>query len=56
MNGTNQKVYLYVKQVSALVDACEDYSCFGEVIFFCHVEGFKMEQRAAIKFCVRLRN
>jgi transposase len=32
-----------------LVDAYENYSCFGEVGFF-----IKMEQRAAIKFCVKL--
>jgi hypothetical protein len=38
-----------------LVDAYEDYSCFDEVIFFCPVEGFKMEQTAAIKFCVKLK-
>jgi hypothetical protein len=49
-------VYLYDVQVSTcLVDAYEDYNCFDEVIFFCHVKGFKMEQRAAIKFCVKLK-
>jgi hypothetical protein len=37
-----------------LVDAYEDYSCFDGVSFF-HVEGFKMERRAAIKFCVKLK-
>jgi hypothetical protein len=34
-----------------MVDAYEDYSCFGGQ-FFRRVESFKMEQRAAIKFCV----
>jgi hypothetical protein len=38
-----------------LVDAYEDYSCFGEVSFLGRVEVFKMEQRAAIKFCAKLK-
>jgi hypothetical protein len=44
-----------VQVLICLVDAYEDYSCFGEVIFFCRIEGFKMEQRAAIKFSVKLK-
>jgi hypothetical protein len=32
----------------------EDYSCVGEGNFF-RVEVFKIEQRAAIKFCVKLK-
>jgi hypothetical protein len=49
-----ENVYLYDMQVSTcLVYAYEDYSCFGEVSFFRRVEGFKMERRAAIKFCVK---
>jgi hypothetical protein len=43
-------------QVSiCVVDAYEDYSCFGEVSFFFCVEGFKTEERAAIKLCVKLK-
>jgi hypothetical protein len=42
-------------QVSCLVDAYEDYSCFSEVSFYRRVEGFNMEQRAAIKFRVKLK-
>jgi hypothetical protein len=42
-------------QVSTcLVDTYEDYSCFGEVSFFDVSKGFEMEQRAAIKFHVKL--
>jgi hypothetical protein len=37
---------------SCLIDADWDYSYFGEVRFR-RVEGFKMEQRADIKFCVK---
>jgi hypothetical protein len=33
-----------------LVDAYEDYNCF-----FRRVEGFKIEQRATIKRCVKFR-
>jgi hypothetical protein len=40
---------------TCLVDAYEDYNCVGEVSFFRHVGGFEMEQRAAIKFCVKLK-
>jgi hypothetical protein len=36
-------------------DAYEDYNCFGEVSFFRRVEGFKMERRAGIKFCEKLK-
>jgi hypothetical protein len=36
------------------VDAYEDYNCFREVRFFRRVEGFEIEERAAIKFCVKL--
>jgi hypothetical protein len=36
-----------------LIEADEDYNCFGEVRFR-RVEGFKMEQRAEIKFYVKL--
>jgi hypothetical protein len=39
---------------TCLVDAYEDYNCFGEVSFFRRVECFKMEQRAAMKFCIKL--
>jgi hypothetical protein len=35
--------------------AYEDYNCSGDVSFFRHVEGLKMEQRAVIKFCVKLK-
>jgi hypothetical protein len=40
-----------VQVSTCLVDEYEDYNCFGEV----SVEGFKMEQRAATKFCVKLK-
>jgi hypothetical protein len=51
-----ENVYLYDKQVSScLVDSYEDYSCFGGVSFFRRVEGFKIEQRAAIEFYVKLK-
>jgi hypothetical protein len=50
-----ENVYLYDVQVSTcLVEAYEDYNCF-EVSFFCRVERFKMEQRAAIECCVKLK-
>jgi hypothetical protein len=46
-----ENVYLYDMQVSAyLVDAYEDYSCFGEVSCFIVVEGFKMEQIITLNF------
>jgi hypothetical protein len=38
-----------------LVDAYENYDYFGKVSFFRRVETFKMEQREAIKFCVKLK-
>jgi hypothetical protein len=41
-----------VQVPTCLVDAYEDYNCFGDVSLF--VEGFKIAQRAAIKFCVKL--
>jgi hypothetical protein len=35
MNGIRDSVYLYDVQVSTcLVDAYEEYNCFGEVSFF----------------------
>jgi hypothetical protein len=43
-----------VQVSSGLSDAYEDYNCFCEVVFR-HVESFKMEQRAAIKFWVKLK-
>jgi hypothetical protein len=45
-----ENFYLYDVQVSTcLVNAYEDYSSLGEIsFFFRRVEGFKMEQRAAI--------
>jgi hypothetical protein len=39
----------------SFVDAFENFYCFGEVSFFSHVEGLKMERRAVIKFCVKLK-
>jgi hypothetical protein len=43
-------------QVSTcLVDAYEDYNCFGEVCFFRRIEGFKIEQSSTCKFCVNLK-
>jgi hypothetical protein len=44
-----------MKVSTCLVDAYEDYNCFGEVSFFRPVEGFKMKQRAAINYCVELK-
>lgn len=41
-------------QVPTCFDACEYYSCFDEVSFL-YVKGFKMEQRATIEFCVKLK-
>jgi hypothetical protein len=38
-----------------LFDAYEDYSCFGEVGIFRHVEGFKKKQKAEVKFFVKLK-
>jgi hypothetical protein len=56
MGLVRENVYLYDVRVSTcLVDAYEDYNCFGEVSFFHHVRGFKMEQTAVIKFCVKLK-
>jgi hypothetical protein len=56
MGLVRENVYLYDVQISTcLVNAYEDYNCFGEVKFFCHVKGFKMEQRAAIMFFVKLK-
>jgi lipoate-protein ligase A len=44
-----------VQVSTCLVIAYENYNCFGEVSFFCHIEGFKMEQIAVNKFCVELQ-
>jgi hypothetical protein len=56
MGLVRENVYSYAVQVSdSLVNAYEDYNCFGEVSFFHRVDGFKMEQTAAIKFCVKLK-
>jgi hypothetical protein len=38
-----------------LVDAYEDCSCVGEVSFFVVLNVSKWEQRATIKFCVKLK-
>jgi hypothetical protein len=40
---------------TCLVDAYEDYNCFGEVSFFVMSKVSEMERRAAIKFCVKLK-
>jgi hypothetical protein len=54
--NVRENVYFYGVQVSTcLVDAHEDYNCFGEVSFPCHVKGFKMEKRAAAKFYIKLK-
>jgi hypothetical protein len=56
MGIAQENVYLYDVQVSTcLVDPYEDYNCFGEVSFFFCFKGFKMKQRAEIKFCVILK-
>jgi transposase len=56
MKGTSY-VYLYDVQVSTcFVDECEDYTTvLVKLVFFGRVEGFKMEQRAATKFSVKLK-
>jgi hypothetical protein len=43
-----------VQDSTCLVDAYEDFNCLDEVSFLLCVEGFKIEQRAVIKFCVKL--
>jgi hypothetical protein len=51
MELVRENFYLYDVQVSScLVDAYDDYNCFGEVSFIRRVEGFKMEPRTSIKF------
>jgi hypothetical protein len=42
-----------VQVSTCLFDAYEDYNCFGEVFLSCQI--FKMEERAANKFCVKLK-
>jgi hypothetical protein len=42
-----------VKVSTCFVDAFEEYHCFCEVGFFGHVEGFKVQQRVVITFCVK---
>jgi hypothetical protein len=54
MGLVGENVYLHDVQVSTcLIDAYEDYNCFSNVSFLCR--RFQNEQRAAIKFCVRLK-
>jgi hypothetical protein len=50
MGRVRENVYLHEMQVSSsLVDAYEDYNCFGEVSFFVILKVSEMEQRAAIR-------
>jgi NADH:ubiquinone oxidoreductase subunit C len=57
MGLVREIVYLYDVQVSTcLVDSYGNYNCFGEDSFFYHSKSFKVEQRAAIKFCEKLKN
>jgi hypothetical protein len=55
MGLVTENIYLYDVKLSSCFINAYDYNCFGEVCSSHRVEGFKMEQRAAMKFCVKLK-
>jgi hypothetical protein len=56
MGLVRENIYLYDVQVPiCLVDAHEDYNCFGEVSFFV-TSNISKCNRAVIMFCVKLKN